>query len=219
MQAFIVFLTCAILQLSGVVDGALSTIIESGEEECYVTYAPTGETSTISGNYECLDDLIPSDPMGVILYDQKMAPVWRSQQGASEGTFSIYGSGKYELCFQNGRAGSDDYFAPQDGIDREVGFALRVVLPNRALGDKEVGPDNRLTSNLLRLSDKLMEGMQTMADHQEYMREREIRHTRLADTTFSRVVQWTVLEAIVLVLISCGQVLYLKKFFEQRRYL
>lgn len=64
-----------------------------------------------------------------------------------------------------------------------------------------------------------MEGLNTMSDHQEYMRGRENRHSVLADTTLSRIVQWTVLEAVVLILISCGQVLYLKKFFEQRRYL
>lgn len=65
----------------------------------------------------------------------------------------------------------------------------------------------------------MMEGLHTMGDHQEYMRDRENRHSVLADTTLSRIMQWTVLEAIVLILISCGQVLYLKKFFEQRRYL
>lgn len=154
----------------------------------------------------------------MILYDSKMTPVWRSKSGSSEGTFTLYGSGKYELCIQNGSIGSDDEYAPKDGIDREVGFAIRVVPPTRNL-ENEAGPDDRLTSNLLSMSVKLMAGLQTMSDHQEYMKERENRHTILADTTFSRVVQWTVLEAVVLMLIACGQVLYLRKFFEQRRYL
>jgi len=211
-------LTFTILQLSGVVDGALSTVVESGEEECFVVRAPAGERSTVSGNFDCLDDELPPDPMGAILYDAKMTPVWKSEPGASEGKFVIYGSGKYEFCFQNGQIGSDDMYAPKDGMDREVGFALRVVPPSRELENEE-GPDDRLTSNLLGMSAQLMEGLHTMSDHQEYMRERENRHTTLADRTYNRVVQWTVLEAIVLALISIGQVLYLRKFFEQRRFL
>jgi hypothetical protein len=114
--------------------------------------------------------------------------------------------------------GSDDYVSPKDGVDREVGFAIRVIPPRRGI-EGEAGPDDRLTAHLIELSEKLMEGLDTMTDHQEYMRERENRHTLLADSTFNRVVQWTLLEAVVLVLISFGQVLYLKKFFEQRRYL
>ena len=132
--------------------------------------------------------------------------------------FHSESSGKYELCFQNGRLGSDDAYAPKDGIDREIGFALRVVPPSRELED-EAGPDNRLTAHLLELSDQLQDGLRNMADHQAYMRERENRHRMLAMLTFDRLMQWTVLEAVVLALISLGQVLYLKKFFEQKRYL
>lgn len=147
-----------------------------------------------------------------------MTPVWRSKSGASEGTFSLFGTGKYQLCIQNGSMGNDDYFAPKDGIDREVGFAIRVVPPERGL-EGEAGPDDRLTANLLEKSARLMMGLNTLSDHQEYMREREFKHTTLANATFNRVVQWTMLEALVLMLIACGQVLYLRKFFEQRRYL
>lgn len=219
MKVFTIFLsTIVILQYCGVADGVLSTVIDNGEEECFVVRAPAGESSMISGNFDCLDDELPPDPIGVILYDNKMTPVWRSQKGAAEGTFSLYGTGKYELCIQNGNIGSDDYYAPKDGNDREVGFAIHVVPPSRGL-ENEAGPDDRLTSNLLEMSNKLMAGLHTMSDHQEYMKERENKHTILADTTFDRVVQWTMLEAIVLALIACGQVLYLKKFFEQKRYL
>lgn len=192
-------------------------------ESCMFSRQP-GTASYISqkifsGNYDCLDDEIPPNPIGVILYDSKQTPLWRSQPRASEGAFSIRGSGKFELCIQNGRQGSDDFAADADGIDRQVGFAIRVIPPPSRGPGEEAGPDNRLTSHLLDLSAKMMEGLHTMGDHQEYMRERENRHSALADTTLSRIMQWTVLEAIVLILISCGQVLYLKKFFEQRRYL
>lgn len=209
-----------ILQLSGLADGALSTTVESGEEECFVVRAPAGEVSTISGNFDCLDDDLEAGVVGVTLYDEKSTPVWQSYTGATEGSFSLYGSGRFELCIQNGQLGSDDKFYPKDGIAREVGFAIRVAPQSqRGMEDGKAGPDDRLTSHLLEQSAKLMDGLHTMMDHQEYMRGRENKHSVLAEMTFNRVVQWTVLEAIVLALIACGQVLYLKKFFEQRRYL
>ncbi len=172
-----------------------------------------------SGDYDCLDDDLSSNPIGITLYDGKMTPIWRSRAGESEGSFYVRGSGKFELCVQNGSVGSDDYFGENDGKSREVGFAVRVTAPLRGLEDGKIGLDDRVTSNLLDMCGTLMRGLQTMGDHQEYMRERENRHMTLAYTTFHRVVQWTVLEAVVLVLIAFGQVLYLKRFFEQTRYL
>ena len=53
-----------------VVDGALSTIVESGEEDCYNVIAPAGMQSTIHGNFDILD--VSPDPIGVVLYDSKM---------------------------------------------------------------------------------------------------------------------------------------------------
>lgn len=211
-----------ILRFGRIAEGALSTIVESGEEVCFSVRPPAGGASMVSGNFECLDDDAPPGPVGAVLYDEHMTPVWSSKPGASEGHFAIHGRGKlslkYELCFQNGRLGSDDAYAPKDGIDREIGFALRITSPSRELED-EAGPDNRLTAHLLEMSDQLRDGLTSMADHQDYMKEREQHHMMLAFHTIDRLVQWTVLEAAVLVLISLGQVLYLKKFFEQRRYL
>ena len=172
-----------------------------------------------SGNFDCLDDDLSSDPIGVSLYNEQKTPVWQSKSGTSEGSFSIHGSGRYELCIQNGSIGSDDTYAKQDGIAREVGFALRVIPPPRGLEGEEAGPDDQLTANLLKMSSKLLTGLHTMSDHQEYMRERENKHRILAGLTFHRVMQWTILEAIILILIAFVQVLYLRKFFEQRRYL
>lgn len=218
--AVFVIIIAAVLPLFGdIADGALSTVVESGEEECFTFRAPAATENMISGDFDCLDDELSPDPVGVILYNEKMAPVWKSQSGSTEGSFTVTGSGKYELCIQNGSLGSDDYYGAKDGMAREVGFAVRVIPPLRGLEDEKSGPDDSLTTNLLEMFTKILAGLQTMADHQEYMRERENRHTDLADTTFNRVVQWTMLEAVVLVLIATGQVLYLKRFFEQTRYL
>ena len=82
------------------------------------------------------------------------------------------GSGKFELCAQNGSLGSDNYYAAKDGNSRELGFAVHVIPPIWGLEDDRVGPDDRLTFNLLEMllemSARLHRGLQTMSDHQEY---------------------------------------------------
>ncbi len=178
-------------------------------------------THASSGNFDVLDDNLSPDPIGVSLYNEQKTPIWQSKSGTSEGTFTIHNarSGKYEFCIQNGNLGSDDTYAKQDGFPREVGFAIRVVPPARGLDGEIFGPDDQLTANLLTMSSKLLTGLHTMSDHQEYMRERENKHRILAGLTFHTVMQWTILEAIILILIAFAQVLYLKNFFEQRRYL
>lgn len=178
------------------------------------------------------DDKSPS-PIGVVLYDPDMKVIWQSRPSSSEGSFRFPTSTttgrraqsahlvglKYQLCIQNGNLGADDYIGEQDGLDREVGFALRVSTPRRYLEDSEAGPDDVLTAHLVEMTRELMEGLETMTDHQEYVREREARHLDLSQSTFRRIVQWTVVEAGVLILIAGGQVYYLRKFFEQKRYL
>ncbi|KAL7645270.1 UNVERIFIED_CONTAM: hypothetical protein RMT77_003656 [Armadillidium vulgare] len=52
---------------------------------------------------------------------------------------------------------------------------------------------------------------------QDYMEVREKVHRAINDNTNSRVVLWSFFEALVLIAMTCGQIYYLKQFFEVRR--
>jgi hypothetical protein len=56
-------------------------------------------------------------------------------------------------------------------------------------------------------------------DHFDFLRNREAQHQVLTSQILSRVMGWTLLEAGLVVAMALGQVMYWKKFFEQRRYL
>ena len=69
LRILVIFFHRGFLRLA---DGAFSTTVESGEEQCYNVIAPMGVQSTIHGNFDILDDESPPDPIGVVLYDSKM---------------------------------------------------------------------------------------------------------------------------------------------------
>jgi hypothetical protein len=56
-------------------------------------------------------------------------------------------------------------------------------------------------------------------DHYDYLRSREAVQRDLVEATLDRVVRWTVLEAVLLIGIAFGQVLFYRKFFEKKHYL
>ena len=171
-----------------------------------------------SGNYDQLDDELPADPLRVTLFDADEKKIWSSPLGAPEGTFSVTTTGgRNMLCITNG-IDYDDDTGNED--DRTVGFAVRVRPATvRAQEENVEGPDTRVMTNLIEMSEDLLDDFQDLNDHQAYLKVREAEHRDLTEATYSRIVRWTVLEALVLMAIAGGQVMYLKKFFEQKRYL
>jgi len=170
-----------------------------------------------------LDDDLSSAPLQVTLMSESREErtVWESEEGSPEGTFSVeVDGGRYVFCLHNGAPGGDDMQA-DDGEQRHVGFALRVtsLQVGDGLGDNKPGAEELKTAELLAEGAKLIEGFDNLADHQAYLRNREVQHRNLVEATFARVVNWTILEAVILTCIATAQVVYLKKFFERRSYL
>eukprot|EP00563_Minutocellus_polymorphus_P018186 CAMPEP_0197728758 /NCGR_PEP_ID=MMETSP1434-20131217/28047_1 /TAXON_ID=265543 /ORGANISM="Minutocellus polymorphus, Strain CCMP3303" /LENGTH=310 /DNA_ID=CAMNT_0043315275 /DNA_START=77 /DNA_END=1006 /DNA_ORIENTATION=- len=122
----------------------------------------------------------------------------------------------------------------RDGLDRAVGWALRVRSADAHArwtrekdgGDAEDNDTNTMeksesekkAESLLELGGDLIDALENMADHQGYLREREAAHRALAEETFSAVFFWTVIEALVLLTVAGGQIFYLRRFIEKRRY-
>jgi hypothetical protein len=177
------------------------------------------------GDFDLLDDELSPDPLNVILYNNDFDVVWHSESGATEGSFRFPKvTGRHLLCIQNGKLGKeegshDDGYDDRvdDGEERTVGFALRVIPPSHVM--EEEGPDEHDALLLMERAEALYEDLAELEDHQGYLREREAAHREIAEKTFAYIWRWTLLEAFVVCAISTSQVLYLRKFFETRRYL
>ena len=146
-----------------------------------------------------------------------------------------FGLHKGRLARSDGEMDDDDEIGAggRDGLDRAVGWALRVRsadaharwmrekdgVAEDGARTKEKSESEKKAESLLELGGDLIDALENMADHQAYLREREAAHRALAEETFSAVFFWTVIEALVLLTVAGGQILYLRRFIEKRRYL
>ena len=95
-----------------------------------------------------------------------------------------------------------------DGLPATVAFNFRVL----ASGEKDYeykGLEQELN--------ELKQGLNSLKDHEAYMNQREDVHKITLDSINSKVIFWTVVEALILVAMALWQVTYISNFFETKR--
>ena len=170
-----------------------------------------------SGNFDVIDDEVDDTAFSMVITDHDSGEtLFEPPHGAQEGTFKLENakpSHRYELCFQNIFPEDDD------GISFNVGFSFRVTNPPRTLDPEEIGPDAQRALKLVQSSSAILEDWGSLVDHFDYLRNREGIHQAMNDAILDRIQRWTIIEALLVMGMATGQVLYWKRFFETRRYL
>ena len=178
---------------------------------------------TRSGNFDLLDDSV--DGSYITAWITKVAghrgvgqTLWHSEEDEHEEDFrlTVDAVGKYELCFELETDPENDEYAETYA----VGFNLRLTpAVERALDEQAAGPDTLQALALIESARAVEGNWNNLVDHYVYLRNRENAAVQLSQQIQDRVMGWTILEALLVITISVGQVLYWKKFFETRRYL
>jgi hypothetical protein len=189
--------------------------VPHNDESCVVIRVPSDAPSVVSGNFDCLDDSLSPNPVSVLLLDSDLNQLYKSKRGLSEDLFELQVNSdsdkkqsRLSLCVQNGI-----HHKSRDKLDRSVGVNVRVSSIPKAELLQEEG------AMLLSFSQSISNKLYDLQNHMDYMRARESAHREVAEQTYTYVVRWTVLEAIVLVCVAAAQILYLRKFFETKRYI
>lgn len=148
--------------------------------------------------------------------------LWQNSEGTDEGRFSVTmePNQKLELCFSglwdDAKAEEEDKEVPESV---RVGFNIRVHPIPRTLPEGEKGPDLEKALRITERAVSIETAWNDLTDHFEFLRSREVVHLKLSSAILDRLMWWTILEACVMVTMAVCQVLYWRKFFEQRRYL
>jgi hypothetical protein len=213
-------LLCLLL-LHSVAQATLVLTVPPQEEECFVIRAR--ETSTLVGNWDMLDDELDTAPLTVlIMQPSNGVTYYRSTTAASEGSFSVKLDTKQKLavCVQNGLDNKrKNKYKPKakdkehDGLDRTVGLVMNVYKRDVSV---ELQDTN---SKLLKGATDLTRRLKELINHHTYMRNREATHRELVERTFSHLLSYTCLEAVLVIGMALGQIMYLRRFLERRRYM
>jgi len=188
---------------------ALTVKIQPGSSECFVLTLTKG--ASFSGNYEILTDDFDLDSVDVKVTGPAPHHTEHYQSsGLEEGSFAADAAdaGDQLLCLTN---------ADVD-MEATLGFAFRADadLAGGGAGGALVATEENVKS-MIAVANELTQGLDMLADHQEFMRVREESHRTIVGSTNDKVVWWSVAEAAVLFAMAIWQVLYIRTFFETKR--
>ena len=171
-----------------------------------------------SGSYDCLDDDVDGTMIKATVRTHKSKDVkWTSAADQTEGVFRLeVDPDRYSLCFLSD-VSKDEEETSRDSTN--IGFSLRWIPPPRSLPPGEEGPEAKRALELVETASFIDQDWQNLLDHYDFLRTRESNHRELIEAIFTRLWKWTLIEAIMVAFMAFLQVVYLRKFFEQRRYL
>lgn len=190
-----VLLLCSVLSVT-----SLTVKIEPKEEQCFYQYVENNQV--IELNYGVSDggklDILVKFFKGFELLHEKMY-----FEGKDSGYFSytVTSPDIYGVCFNNKMS----RFTP-----KTVVFSL-----SETKNLEHVSPDD--ISPIEKYVVKMEKNVDYIKGQQKYFRRREKRHRRTAESTNSRVYVWSLIQSLVLILMTVAQVVYLRRILTNPR--
>lgn len=175
--------------------------VDAHAEECFFEKVEDGTKmslhfETAEGGFLDIDVRIVG-PDGKVIHSGE-------RETSGRYTFAAHTPGVYTYCFSN----------------KMSTMTPKVVAFNMLIGEQakqEASKDGESTTKLEDMIRELSGALSGVKNEQEYMQVRDRIHRSISESTNSRVVLWSVFEALILVAMTAGQVYYLKRFFEVRR--
>ncbi|GAB0090366.1 Transmembrane emp24 domain-containing protein [Sergentomyia squamirostris] len=200
---------CILCYFAIVPTNAYFVTVDAHSEECFFDRVEAGTKmglifETVEGGFLDIDVRI-TDPEGKIIYHGV-------RESSGKYTFAAHTNGVYTYCFSNQMSTMTPKVVM---FSMEVGEALKGGESGK---NGSAGAD--ADSSHTKLEDMIQELSATLTSikhEQEYMHMRDRIHRNINESTNFRVVIWSTFEALVLIVMTIGQIYYLKRFFEVRR--
>ena len=171
--------------------------IDAHAEECF--YDKVNANTKIGITFEVIEGGFYD--IDVLIYDPEGRPIHTGvRESNGKYTFAATKEGAYKYCFSNKMSTM---------TPKVVKFNIDLMEPTTSGKDGETSLESMIQD--------LSKGLTVVKHEQEYMEVRERIHRMINDNTNSRVVWWSFFEALILILVTIGQIYYLKRFFEVKR--
>lgn len=199
----LVRISLSILLLAVVaVQSKIFVAVPANKEVCFDEVVEEG-TSGLRGFFE----VIEGGQLDIDVSVSKDGTDVQSFEYAQRGDLDIpKGAGRYKVCFSNRMSSV---------TEKHVGFSLHGS-SGELITDEDVAKKAHLRPVEITVQ-SLADRIQRLQEVEKLLRERLARHMQTAESTGSRVLVTTGVEALVLLLVNAAQILYLRRYFEKRR--
>uniref|UniRef100_V9KCZ6 Transmembrane emp24 domain-containing protein 9-like protein n=2 Tax=Callorhinchus milii TaxID=7868 RepID=V9KCZ6_CALMI len=188
------------------------------EKKCFIEEIP--DETMVIGNYKTLmydkqrEEYLPS-PQGLGMFVEVKDPeekVVLSRQYASEGrfTFTSHIPGEHQICLHSNST-KLSLFA--SGMLR---VHLDIQVGEHANDYEQIAAKDKLSELQLRVR-QLIEQAEQIQKEQNYQRYREERFRGTSESTNQRVLWWSIVQTLILILTGIWQMRHLKSFFEAKK--
>lgn len=207
LSGLLLFTFVASLSIPSYVQGYIVQVDSGAENECFHERVPIGVKLGFS--YEVIEggffdiDVDVKDPNHVILHQD-------DRSTNAKITIEANVEGPYYFCFHNKRTSHTPKTIIFD-IDRSDTFKSKPV------PGAEGTTDDEESTKIMSMIENLMLAAISTRHDVRYLTARDRVHRQINEATNSRIVWWSGVEFIILLVVTLGQVWYLKRFFEIRR--
>eukprot|EP00051_Salpingoeca_urceolata_P033634 m.21583 g.21583 ORF g.21583 m.21583 type:complete len:203 (+) comp6476_c0_seq1:91-699(+) len=175
--------------------------VDAHSKECFFEDVATGTPMALSfqvaeGGFLDIDVLI-TDPDDKILFNGE-------RESDGKYTFTATADGTYRFCFSNEMSS----MTPKLVVFSIVNGAANKRTPSQG--------DDSEHDKVYDMIEELGHALVAVKREQEMMEVRDRTHQSINESSHTRVLYWTVFEALLLVTMSIGQVFYINRFFEVR---
>ena len=180
---------------------SITALVRGNDEECFFDEAQVGDE--IHGTFAITHGNTPID-FKIFAPDDKIV---LNLKQTYEDAFSFIangGNGYYTICF---KSNTNDLMT--------IDFSLHIG--DDALIKNVIKKDEHLTP-IEEAINKLKNGINELNEQVSYHRNRLKRHRLTTKSTNNRITYWSVIESIILIIISLIQTYVIKSFFEKKRY-
>lgn len=181
------------------------------DNECFHERVPIGTKlgfsfEVVEGGFFDIDVEI-KDPNNMLLHQEERS---------SSGKFTIEATmeGAYQFCFNNKRSS----FAPKViifDIDKSDASTKKDLSQDST--PSADGKEDSEVNKLVTMINQLMMSTISARHDVRYLTARDRVHRRLSEKTNKTIMYWSGLEFLLLMTVTVGQVIYVKRFFEIRR--
>ncbi|KAF7490607.1 Transmembrane emp24 domain-containing protein eca [Sarcoptes scabiei] len=195
---------------------ALYFHISETERKCFIEEVP--DETLVVGNYKCqlfdpnTGGFMPSSP-GIGMHVEIRDPeekVILSKVYSSEGRFSFtsHSPGEHIICLYSN---STRWFA-----GGQLRVHLDIQVGEHAIDYQNIAQQEKLSELQLRIR-QLLDQVEQITKEQNYQRYREERFRATSESTYSRVLWWSLFQTLILLGMGIWQMRHLKKFFEAKK--